>query len=196
MVFFLTFGSCTQNSSDKEPIEWQVLEVNGNKALLVSRYGLDCKPYHHEQVDITWEDCDLRKWLNNDFLKTAFSEEEQERILLSEVQNDDNPEYGTRGGNSTRDRIFCLSLAEAERYFKNDAERRCRPTALAIAHGACYLIRGNCWWWLRSPGFYQHYASCVNPSCVNPYGHYVNGDINKAVRPAMWVNLPAMWENL
>ena len=196
MVIFLTFGSCTQNSSAKEPIEWQVLDVNGNKALLVSRYALDCRPYHHEQEDITWENCALRKWLNEDFLETTFTPEEQERILLSEVVNDDNPEYGTRGGNNTRDRVFCLSLAEAERYLKNDAERRCRPAALAEAHGAHYLIRGNCWWWLRSPGNHQNGASCVNPGgAPNPYGTSVHYDHN-AVRPALWVNLPAMWENL
>ncbi|MEE3423854.1 MAG: DUF6273 domain-containing protein, partial [Succinimonas sp.] len=129
---YIKFGNYPQqNSNTKEPIEWLVLEVNEKDALLVSRYGLDCKQYHHERVSMTWEQCDLRKWLNHDFLKDAFSPEDQRRIMLSEVVNDDNREYRTRGGNNTRDRVFCLSLAEAERYFKNDAERRCRPTALA-----------------------------------------------------------------
>ena len=55
------------------PIEWIVLDVNENEALLISRHGLDCKQYHHERTKITWEYCDLRKWLNNDFIRSAFS---------------------------------------------------------------------------------------------------------------------------
>ena len=183
---YITFGSYPQqNGSSREPIEWLVLEVNGDEAFLVSRYGLDCKEYHHEFVSMTWENCDLRRWLNHDFLKDAFSPEDQRRIMLSEVFNDDNREYHTRGGNNTRDRVFCLSLAEAERYFKNDAERRCRPTALAEAHGAYSRDDGYCYWWLRSPGCGQNYASYVyTDGALYPYGRHVRND-SGAVRPAL-----------
>lgn len=71
---YVKFGSYPQNNGDiKEPIEWLVLEVNGNKALLISSYGLDCKEYHHEFEFITWENCDLRKWLNGEFFRRAFT---------------------------------------------------------------------------------------------------------------------------
>lgn len=184
---FIKFGSCPQNGSASRPIEWQVLQVRGNDALLVSRYALDCRQYHHEQADITWEDCDLRKWLNNDFLKAAFTEEEQKRILISEVQNNDNPRYGIRGGNITRDRIFCLSIDEVIRYFKNDAERKCRATVMAKAGGAYVCDYGHCWWWLRSPGGYQDCASHIlaegRPD-VN--GCFVVDGFN-AVRPALQI---------
>ncbi len=61
---YVKFGSYPQNNiAVKESIEWLVLDVNGNEALLVSRYGLDCKRYHHEFTEITLENCDLRKWL-------------------------------------------------------------------------------------------------------------------------------------
>ncbi len=153
----------------------------------MSRYGLDCKPYHSEQVDITWEDCDLRKWLNNDFMQEAFSPEEQERILLSEVENADNPEYTAIGGNTTRDRIFCLSIEEAERYFADDSERECQPTELAKSHG--HGVHGSCEWWLRSPGIEQdHAAEVFSGGMVCKYGYYVHG-IFDAVRPAMWIKL-------
>ena len=69
----IKFGNYPQDiNGSKSPIEWLVLDVNENEALLVSRYGLDCKEYHNVFTDITWEDCDLRKWLNNDFIKSAF----------------------------------------------------------------------------------------------------------------------------
>ncbi|WP_406039548.1 DUF6273 domain-containing protein [Succinimonas sp.] len=183
---YFKFGSYPQNNgSAREPIEWLVLEVNDQEALLVSRYGLDCQPYNRKYTDITWEQCDLRRWLNSEFLKAAFSEEEQQRIKLSEVVNDDNRQYGTCGGNNTQDRVFCLSLAEAERYFKNDRERQCRPTALAKVHGAYSSDDGYCWWWLRSPGSDQSYASDVGTDgALIPFGNLVHS-VRHAVRPAL-----------
>ena len=184
---YVEFGRYPQNNGDvKEPIEWLVLEVNSNEALLISRYGLDCKEYHHEFINITWEYCDLREWLNNYFLKMAFSGEEQLKIKLSDIVNNNNWKYGTSGGNNTQDRVFCLSLAEAEQYFKNDSERQCRPTAHTRNQRAWVAdSNGCCLWWLRSPGHYQGSASCVYADgALPPRGECVNCD-NYAVRPAL-----------
>ena len=171
------------NGVSAPPIEWLVLDVKGNEALLISRYGLDCKRYHHERDDITWEDCDLRKWLNSDFLKSAFSNEESERILVSELKNEDNPEYGTRGGNDTWDRIFCLSINEAEHYFSSDTDRQCKPTAYAQKQGVGYC--DGCYWWLRSPGISQLDAAYVDAGgALRLRGSIVNFDC-LAVRPAL-----------
>uniref|UniRef100_UPI003866603C DUF6273 domain-containing protein n=1 Tax=Succinimonas sp. TaxID=1936151 RepID=UPI003866603C len=184
---YFKFGNYPQNNGNtKEPIEWLVLEVNDQEALLVSRYGLDCKQYHHQRTNITWEKCDLRKWLNNDFLKAAFSAEEQQKIKLSEVANDDNRKYGTRGGNNTQDRVFCLSLAEAERYFKNESERWCRPTGYACKQGVSVDLRSDCChWWLRSPGCDLDGVSNVDGvGQLDPLG-YIVLDADLAVRPAL-----------
>ena len=183
---FVEFGNYfREDKGEKRPIDWQVLEVSGNEALLISRYGLDCKQYH-SGGRIIWGNCDLRGWLNNDFLKTAFSEEELKRIKVSELSNDANPEYHTRGGNSTKDRVFCLSIAEAEQYFEDDIARQCRPTDYAQAQGAGVCdSNGWCWWWLRSPGHDQKYASRVNADgVIRPNGRGVHFDRN-AVRPAI-----------
>ncbi len=187
---YIEFGKYRQKTVGiEEPIEWLVLDVNDKEALLVSRYGLDCIPYNHEYVDITWENCDLRKWLNNDFLNKAFSEDERRRIRLSEVVNDDNPKYGTPGGNNTRDWVFCLSLEEANRYFKNNSERKCQPTPAAAWRGAS----SN--WWLRSPGHRRSIGSSSNVSAgagslVKPDGRldlcgYFVSESCGAVRPAL-----------
>ena len=182
-----SYSSVTQNNGDvKEPIEWLVLEVNSNEALLISRYCLDRRQYHPDWIDMTWEDCDLRRWLNDDFLKDAFSPEEQSMIKLSEIVNDNNRECGTCGGNNTQDRVFCLSFAEAELYFKNIGERQCQPTAHARNQGA-RVDDGNgcCSWWLRSPGLDQTYASGVYSSgALGPLGARVSG-VSVAVRPAL-----------
>ena len=183
----IKFGNYPMEANgQKEPIEWLVLEVRGNEALLISRYGLDCRQYHHKYVDMTWENCDLRKWLNHDFLKAAFSPEESARIKVSELRNDDNPRHGTGGGNSTKDRVFCLSIAEAERYFRDNKERQCQPTEYARNQGAWVDdSNGCCCWWLRSPGDGQRSASYVaTDGALNLNGLSVGDDLD-AVRPAL-----------
>ena len=179
----IKFGKYPQdNDSFRTPIEWLVLDVKGNEALLISRYALDCKQYHHEKKNITWEDCDLRKWLNSDFINSAFSNEESERILVSELRNDDNPKCGTLGGNDTKDRIFCLSIAEAILYCSSDKDRQCRPTAYAREQGAFVYNDYCCNWWLRSPGYYRNFALNTGEYfglCGSGVGCYI------AVRPAL-----------
>ena len=181
----IKFGNYPQdNNGSKSPIEWLVLDVKEKEALLISRHGLDCKQYHHIDNNITWEDCNLRKWLNSDFLKSAFSEEEANRIKESELKNENNPKYDTHGGNDTKDRIFCLSIAEAEQYFSNNENRQCRPTAYVRKQGA-YVSNDCCFWWLRSPGYCQNLAAIViTDGALNLDGPYV-GDTYYAVRPAL-----------
>ena len=195
---YITFGAYEQDndtSNGKEPIEWLVLEKRGNKALVVSKYALDCKPYNTEYTDVTWETCTLRKWLNNDFLNAAFSETEQGQIISSTVTADQNPSYGTSPGNDTTDRVFLLSIPEANKYFKTDSERICGVTEYAVAQGAytanSYSAGGKvaCWWWLRSPSDYSNRAVRVRyDGSVLNRGYYVT-DGNSAVRPAMWIDL-------
>ncbi|SFP61895.1 hypothetical protein SAMN02910344_01882 [Ruminobacter amylophilus] len=193
---YFKFGSYYQeNSIKKTPIEWLVLKKPGTKVLLISRYGLDCKQYHHEKGDITWENCDLRKWLNGEFLKNAFTATEQKKIAVTKLMNDNNSKYGTFGGNSTEDRVFCLSTAEADSLFKDNESRKCVPTPYALGNG-CWkssenLIngRGCCYWWLRSPGRYRLLVAGVSTdgSLLLDGGGVCGGNI--AVRPALWVNL-------
>ena len=66
---YISFGHYPQTASgtDDMPIEWIVLEADGDSALLLSRYALDCQPFNTKQDFVTWETCTLRKWLNSDF---------------------------------------------------------------------------------------------------------------------------------
>ena len=162
---YVTLGSYpqTQNGNDKTPIEWLVLESDGETALLISRYALDCKPYNEKYESITWETCTLRGWLNNEFFNKAFSAEEKQSILQSDVSADKNPKYSTNPGNATKDKVFLLSVVEANKYFKSDDARKCAPTDYAVQQGAYTSGSARaCWWWLRSPGFLSDYAADVN----------------------------------
>ena len=106
------------------------------------------------------------------------------------VSADKNPGYSTNPGNATRDQVFLLSIAEANKYFSSDSARQCKPTDYAVANGASVNSNsGNCWWWLRSPGNSQNSAAGVDTyGVVRGNGGNVNLDF-VAVRPAMWIDL-------
>lgn len=160
----------------------------GDKTLLVSKYALDCQPYNTSYTPMTWEDCTLRSWLNESFLSTAFTEDEQALIDDTRVTNADNGEYGTLGGNPTVDKVFLLSIDEVERYFSSDGDRVCTATAHAKDQGAWTGSNGGCSWWLRSPGCDSDYAAHVYLfGHVTADGWSVDND-RIAVRPALWVN--------
>ena len=202
----IKFGFYEQDndtSNGKEEIEWQVLDVKDGKALVISKYALDCQKYNSTYTDVTWESCSLRAWLNDDFLNEAFGSKHQELIPSVSVSADKNPECRTNPGNATTDKVFLLSIPEAEKYFATDQGGKCVPTAYAKAQGAftgdnynigngCYCTEDGettCWWWLRSPGDTRYTAAYVYLSgSVYSFGCNVIYD-NFCVRPAMWISL-------
>ena len=188
-VFFGAYEQDNNTSNGQEYIEWLVLEVKGGKALVISKYALDCQQYNTSYTYVTWETCTLRKWLNNDFINAAFSADERTMIPTVTVSADKNPDYSTNPGNATQDQVFLLSITEVNKYFSSDSARQCKPTDYAVANGAWESDSGNCWWWLRSPGDYQNSAANVYAyGDVNECGSNVN-DADNAVRPALWIDL-------
>ncbi len=188
-VFFGAYEQDNNTANGKEDIEWLVLDKKDGKALVISKYALDCKQYNTSYTDVTWETCSLRKWLNSTFINAAFTD--AEKSLISTVTlSAENPVYYTNPGNATQDKVFLLSITEANKYFSSDSSRQCKATAYAEAQGA-YVSNYSriCWWWLRSPGDYHNTATSVLQSGdVKEYGYGVDYSIT-AVRPALWIDL-------
>ena len=205
----VTFGRYEQDGNEEngpEEIEWVVLDVQDGKALLLSKYGLEAKPYNTEYTDVTWETCTLRAWLNSDFLNKAFSAEEQSAILTTTVDNSSSQGYNdliSIDGNNTQDKIFLLSYAEANRYLSvkywkeddgNNTKSRVAPTDYAIETGAYSTDNYQTadgkpagWWWLRMPGLSNFDAPYVHNG-GSLYYEAVFRDYG-VVRPAFWLNL-------
>ena len=193
----ITFGTYEQDndsSNGAEPVEWLVLDVvDGKAALLISVYGLDAKQYNNGLDSITWENCLLRKWLNEDFYAAAFSEEEKSRILTTHLANDDNAKFGTAGGNDTEDKLYLLSYADVNKYFDSNEAKQCAPTAFAVANGveeSFYAKIGDkptSVWWLRSPGSNSIYVSGVRENGNADEGGFAVTNTTIAVRPVMWI---------
>lgn len=218
------FGNYWQNDTNgdgvadkndaKQPIKWRVLSVNSDDAFIIAEQGLDAKAYNETGTDVTWENSTIRSWLNgydasvnndkksftsDNFLDNAFSVAEQGAIKTTYVVNEDNPDYGTDGGNNTWDKVYLLAISEAanisygfdDKYNASSKTREAKNTEYAKQCGAwssensSYLDNGN--WWLRTAGGSAYYASRVS-LYGSVYYFYVNGT-NVAVRPALHINL-------
>ena len=193
IVYFGNYEQDNDTSNGAEKIEWQVLAKENNKVLVISKYALDSQHYNTADKDVTWETCTLRTWLNGTFLNSAFSTNEQAAIAQTTVTADGNPEYDTDSGNATTDKVFLLSIDEANKYFSSDSARQCKPTVFTLANGVWYEGDGELvhYWRLRSPGGAQDYNAVVSDDgSVACYGFRVD-DGGGAIRPAMWINLAA-----
>lgn len=200
-LFFGSYEQDSDESNGKEEIEWIVLEKETDRILVISKSVLDHQPYNTVCTDVTWSNCSLRQWLNDEFLNAAFSEEEKAAIPAVGVSADENPEYSTDPGSATQDKNFLLSINEVNRYFSSDNVRTVHPTAYAKEQGAFVEeTTGNSWWWLRSPGKNRSYAASVFVNgVVNYSGYYtITGSFNQgsgvnywggSVRPVLWIDL-------
>lgn len=186
------FGSYINYHGNVKPIEWIVLSVGAERMLLLSKYVLENTAYHHERAPITWERSDLRRWLNHDFLNMAFTQAEQGRILSTTVINENNTEYGTLGGNTTTDKLFCLSISEY-RGLRSEYQIAPEYDRSGNVSGHHDIPRDDKpAWWLRTPGG-DKWADERGKESVHAcyvYDRSVRSwDVNDryGIRPAMWI---------
>ena len=144
------------------------------------------------------------------FISCAFTSGERSAIKNTPLINSDSIDSGIEGGNNTVDQIFLLSEEEvygnhalqygfvSERTICDEA-RVCKSSTYTKAMGVWSNdtntpYKGNCWWWLRSPGDYSTCAAYVEMygnggslSTSNrtfPVASHSNG-----LRPALNLNL-------
>ncbi|MBQ6866932.1 MAG: hypothetical protein IJO15_08850 [Clostridia bacterium] len=205
-VFFGAYPQGRITSQEKDPIEWLVLDRDGSKVMLISKYVLDALPYmrfsfDREHTPVTWKTCLLRQWLNSSFVETAFDPGEVRMLERTKVKKAD-------GSSDTVDRVYVLSVQEAEHYFATDEDRKCIATQFALDFGAYRSSVGHtCLWWLRTPVYSdgdslqladESYIT-YRVACVGTSGQIVSvghGVLNRGygVRPVVWVDTEATGE--
>lgn len=123
-----TFGNWEQDNDTEngpEAIEWQVLAVEDGRIFVISRYGLDVKPYNNEGTGTDWETSSLRDWMNNEFCSSAFTAAEKARIIP----------VSAAAGTSGTDRIRQLDIDDVTAYFEGQDQQDCELTAYAENNG-------------------------------------------------------------
>ena len=101
-----------------EPVEWNVLEMSQNNAVLVSSMGIDCHEYNNSEEFIPWEYCSLHQWLNDDLLTTVFNVEQLEYIFHKDEEYisilDKDADFAKK---SRRDKVDSYNITGSD-YFK------------------------------------------------------------------------------
>lgn len=189
--------------------EWEVLDIQKDKALIITKYIVEQRPYHDVYEGITWADCSLRKYLNGEFYD-SFSESDKLRICPVTNRNCDNQWYGTKGGVDTRDRIFLLSLEEVVcQYFGDSSEKLYNPGKnqrywfeRKDQNNSKRIARLETdknqiwWWWIRTPGrvnvksVYIHGDGNIGIQGNNILkGNIADGRCTGGVRPSLWLKI-------
>ena len=182
----ICFGQYEQDndtSNGKEEIYWFVEDKQDDKLLLASCYILDFQPYHGVDEQVTWETCDLRAWLNGEFLENAFSDEEMKSISITTNNNPDDIKNKVDGGNDTEDRVFLPSFG--------DAYSHATPTNYVLAQGIKHYGDWGYWYWFRSPSFEKTWIQTTSFYVQMPGRNTAAVRVTEGVRPVMWIDLSA-----
>lgn len=183
------FGNYMQSSSEKEPIKWRVLSVDGNKALLMADKNLENKRFNDEwNWSVPWENCTLREWMNSDFKETAFAENEQAALI---------------NHSETGDSVFALSKPEMDAFNARLTENGFDSLAIDAvwkSSNTNYLndclqqaeiAEPNSGWWLRSNGLFNFMAYFINWGGGQDYRNVDEKDENgrTMARPCVYLDL-------
>lgn len=123
----VTFGSYRGRD-----VKWIVLSSEEGRAVLVSQYLLPCdvvnRMYNNAHFDVSWEDCYLRRWLNDVLCRELFNEQEMGVVV----------------GDSNGDLLSLLSVEDTRGFLGSF------PNGLAASYEGSSVNASA--WWLRSTG--------------------------------------------
>jgi len=180
---YLQYGAYPQEYAD-QPILWRVLTVKDGRMLLLSELILDARPFDGREEDEgrtnEWAESELYAWLNNEFIKEAFTQMDRGLIL-------DNGAAG---------KVFIPSDAEISTPAYGFGSVKYEPDPNRRATGTPYAFENGLW---KSEGGseYSTYYTRAKPNSKNVLHINTAGKAglarvertNVGVRPAMWLSV-------
>ncbi len=136
-------------NEETEHLYWRVLDKKDGNILilcdkLIDSFSFSYDPELKNVNDVTWENCTLRQFLNNEFLEMMFTDEERARVQTVRIENKAaNEELLEQWGDwedqdgikyseqtyqvrqddpDTEDKVFLLSYQEVLKYFGKPTE--------------------------------------------------------------------------
>jgi hypothetical protein len=144
---------------------WRVLEVEDDRVLLITEDIIELRPYNSGNTQVAWSESAMREWLNGEFYN-GLSDNIQKQIVATD----------TSANGSFADKVFLLSVDEANVLFASDKDRLARttvpPVVISAVEDAYHLNSGNIqdfevssggwYWWLRTPDVSAGVAAVVS----------------------------------
>lgn len=191
--------------------QWRILDIKDQVALVISEDIIGQEVYNKAPGDVTWETSAIRAYLNDEFYH-RLTDADRSRIKPVLNKNEDNPWYGSKGGEDTLDYIFLLSIEEVVCYYFGDSRYNLENPSPKQKYWFQKKDQNNVkrratfqdkswWWWLRSPGrdnkraVYIHGDGNVGIQGNGTYNyssttlHPISQSNKGGLRPAMWLKL-------
>lgn len=102
-------------SYNGQMLQWTVLQTNNTGSMMICNTSVGSMQYNDKGGSAVtddplyhaneWPNCSLRKWLNDDFLKAAFSEREQKVLVLNSISTKGRD----KNDGSSSDYVYILS---------------------------------------------------------------------------------------
>lgn len=197
VMSMVSFGRYPQEKGkEPSPIRWLVLQRDDSSLTLLSRDALACQKYNTaKRVD--WSSISLRRWLNDEFLQTAFTDAEAAFLkpvsFMTEVKN----RFIQPPSVVMQDKVFLLSTAEAKalpsRGFSLAVDATDYARSMYAATNSSMWDDGEIaksWWWLLTN---DRSAKCA--PMVTDKGNVVEDHVYDCrkmalVRPAIVLQFP------
>lgn len=207
-----------------EPIEWKVLYPS--TGLVLSSIILDSQSYRNTfyipdnnfeefYTDKTmkyyannYEVSDIRKWLSENFINTAFSPAQQKNILVSDnfnnAWNSSDPLYSKYNANKTQDKVYLLTngdcsdtrygfptggAATADRQFKGSDYAKSQGLGVYKGNGD---VPRYSFLWSRTAGTSSSAVTGIDYLGYTYHRSYSVLDTHFGVMPAMKIDLSAI----
>lgn len=114
------------NDDDFTPLEWLVLQADGQRMLLLSRYALNTLPPEEVRPGERQSEAAAR-WMNTVMLRRIFGWEELKALL---------PEPSHESGYERQNKLFLFTQSDVSAYLDGCEMRRAELTDYAAARGA------------------------------------------------------------
>ena len=159
-----------------EPIDWRILDLE--TGLVMCETVIDAQPFNNTIngyfTDSTWthfvneyESSSIRKWLNNDFYNTAFTQNEKNEISTTTIDNKTGKHsggYTIVADKETEEKIFILSDDDAVNNAYGFSSEKTDYDIYRMTYSSDYAksqgVNLNVWL-LRSPGDDYEYCCTV-----------------------------------
>lgn len=133
-------------------------------------------PYNAVDEPCTWADSTVRAWLNDSFVKEAFSEADIEQLIPVSLGLNE----------SETDIVFLPSEQELRNCMTFKTERKAKATCYAASHGGWTNKNGECYYWVRSSSVGKKNKT-LYAATDGEFASFNCSNRNRCVRPAVWL---------